>query len=264
MNRRINIKNILELKNKEKIVALTCYTSLTAEIIDQHTDLILVGDSLGMTIYGFKNTLNVTLRMMIDHGNAVVRATKKAFVVVDMPFGSYEGDKNKAFDNAAKLISETGAQALKLEGGYELEETVYFLSQRGIPIMGHIGLMPQKINTFGNFSTQGKDKSTALKIMQDAKSLSEAGVFSMVIEAVPELVGKKITSAIKIPTVGIGAGKHCDGQILVIDDLLGLYKDFKPKFAKQYVNLNNIIAKAVVKYKKDVKNIDFPFLENTY
>ena len=264
MNNRITISDLYKKKQNSKIVMLTCYTAPIAKILDNHVDILLVGDSLGMTVYGHYNTLAVTKRMMIDHGKCVVDNSKKALVVVDLPFGSYETDKIKAFDTAAEIISKTNATAVKLEGGKEIAKTVDFIVSRGIPVMGHIGLMPQKINLKGKFLSVGKNKIEEDKILDDAKSLTESGVFSYVLEAMKSDLAKKITQDFETITLGIGAGRHCNGQILVIDDLLGLYNNFTPKFVKKYSNLEKIIDKSVGQFSKDVKNKKFPTKRYSY
>ena len=264
MSNRITISDLYKNKQKSKIVVLTCYTAPIAKILDDHVDILLVGDSLGMTIYGHNNTLAVTKRMMIDHGKCVVDNSKNALVVVDLPFGSYETDKIRAFDTAAEIISKTNAAAIKLEGGKEISETVEFIVSRGIPVMGHIGLMPQKINLKGKFLSVGKNKIEEEKILDDAKSLSEAGVFSFVLEAMKSDLAKKITKNFDTISLGIGAGKDCDGQILVIDDLLGLFGDFTPKFVKKYSNLESVIDKSVKQFSKDVKDGKFPTKKYSY
>ena len=264
MNKRKNIKDIYLLKNKRKIVSISCGVSSLAKIADNHVDIILVGDSIGMTIYGLDNTLKVTLQMIINHGKAIVNSTIKSFIVLDMPFGTYEQSKEKAFANASKLLSKTGAQAIKLEGGQELGDTIKYLSNRGIPVMGHVGLMPQRINISGGFATQGKTDISSKKIINDAKFLTTSGAFSIVLEAIPEKLGKIITSEISIPTIGIGGGRYCDGQILVLEDLLGIDKSFNPKYLKKYANINDVIEKAVFNYSIDVKKGSFPKKTNTY
>ena len=261
---RFTVPDIFLKKNNTKIVALTCYNAQISKIIDKYADIILVGDSMGMTLYGKKNTLSVTKEMLIEHGKAVVNNTEKALVVIDLPFGSYESSKEQAFENAATILSNTGADAVKLEGGIEFSDTIKFLVERGIPTMGHIGLMPQRINIKGKFSALGKSSSEIKKIIKDAKSISSAGVFSIVVEAVKESLGKTITANVSVPTIGIGAGKHCDGQILVSDDMLGLFNDFTPKFVKKYANLYKEIDKAVQTYQKEVLSESFPSAKNVY
>ena len=268
MKKRLTVRDITKLKlssNKNQpIVSLVCYTAQMGRIINDHVDIILVGDSLGMTIYGFPNTLSVTLDMMINHGKAVVKSTDRPHIVVDMPFGSYEESPQVAFRSASKIMQETGAQSVKLEGGEEFAETIHFLTQRGISVMGHIGLTPQRINTIGGFITQGKSEKESKKLISDAKAITEAGVFSMVVEAVPEILGKKITNTVTVPTISIGAGRNCDGQILVIHDILNLYGDFTPKFVKKYGEIDKNITEAVKNYSYEVKNKIFPTENNIF
>ena len=264
MNKRTSILDLHKKKNATKIVALTCYTAQLAKILDNHVDILLVGDSLGMTIYGHNNTLSVTKRMMIDHAKCVVENSSKALVVVDMPFGTYESDKIKAFDVASEIISRTNANAVKVEGGKEISETIEFLVSRGIPVMAHLGLMPQKINLTGKYSFQGKNKIEEDKIIEDSIAINKSGAFAVVIEAIKSELAKKITKSINIPTIGIGSGKYCDGQVLVINDLLGLYDNFTPKFVKKFADLNNIIDKSVAKFSKEVKASKFPSDKHSY
>lgn len=262
MDKRLTVRDIrkrkLTDKEQQPLVSLVCYTSQMSRLVNDDVDIILVGDSLGMTIYGFKNTLSVTLDMMINHGAAVVRSTTKPHIVVDMPFGSYEESPELAFRSASKIMRETGAQSVKLEGGEEFADTIQFLNQRGIPVMGHIGLMPQRMQTLGGFFTQGKTDQESKKLINDAKAISEAGAFSMVVEAIPEEVATKITNSVEVPTIGIGGGRNCDGQILVSHDILNLYGDFTPKFVKKYGNINENITTAIKKYSNEVKNKTFP------
>ena len=262
--KRNTVPEIYLKKNKSKIVSLTCYTSSIAKIADKYADIILVGDSMGMVIYGQENTLSVTKQMMIEHGRAVVKNTKKALIVIDLPFGTYESSKEKAFDTAAEIMSQTGANAVKIEGGEELSKTISYLVDRGIPVMGHVGLMPQRINLRGIFSSQGHSSKESKKILSDAKSISKSGVFSIVLEAVKESLGKQITKNVLVPTIGIGAGKFCDGQILVSDDMLGFFKTFTPKFVKKYANLHDDIDKAIKNYQQEVLSEKFPSSSNTY
>ncbi len=262
--KRNTVPDIFLKKNKSKIVALTCYTSQIAKIADKYVDIILVGDSMGMVVYGHKNTLSVTKQMIIEHGKAVVNNTRKALIVVDLPFGTYESYKEKAFEVSSEILSATGASAVKLEGGVEMTETISYLVDRGIPVMGHIGLMPQRINVKGSFCSQGRSVKEKKKILNDAKILAKAGAFSIVIEAVKESLGKIITKNIAVPTIGIGAGKYCDGQILVTDDMLGLFNDFTPKFVKKYANLYYDIDNAIKNYHHEVINEKFPSTKNIY
>ncbi|MGA0392658.1 MAG: 3-methyl-2-oxobutanoate hydroxymethyltransferase [Rhodospirillales bacterium] len=259
----ITVSDIRARKNGEPLVCLTAYTSLTAVLLDDHVDLLLVGDSLGMVLYGLDSTLGVTLDMMIAHGQAVMRGSKKACVVVDMPFGTYQESPEAAFRNAARVMVETGCDAVKLEGGVEMAETVKFLSQRGVPVLGHIGLMPQSVNQYG-FRAQGKTETEAKRIMNDAKAITDAGAFAIVIEGTVEAVARKVTKTVAVPTIGIGASPACDGQVLVTEDLVGLFKEFTPKFVKRYSELGDGIASAAKQYAKDVRARKFPGPEHCF
>lgn len=259
---KISLEQILAKKNKEKLVCLTSYSYPVAKITDEICDIILVGDSLGMAIYGHNDTLDVSLEMMINHGKAVMKANKKAFVVVDLPFNSFETSKEQALESAKKVIFETNCDAIKIETTPELVETAKYLVDNGINVMGHIGLLPQKVRELGGYKYQGKNEKSALEIIKTAKELEKAGVFSIVIEAVPAKLAEEITKEILIPTIGIGASRNCDGQILVIDDLLGLNQEFTPKFVKKYINLAEEISIAVKNYKDDVLAKKFPSNEN--
>jgi 3-methyl-2-oxobutanoate hydroxymethyltransferase len=254
--------NILQKKNREKIICLTAYSFPMAKIIDEYCDIILVGDSLGMTIYGFKDTLDVTLDMMINHGKAVMKAVKKSFVVVDLPFGTYENSKEQALESAKKVIAKTGCNAIKIETSRELVSTVKFLVQNNINVMAHVGLMPQHVRKIGGYRYQGRDEKSAREILETSKLVEEAGAFCLVIEAVPEKLASEISAVLKIPTIGIGASAACDGQVLVIDDLLGINQEFKPRFVKHYANIASQIANAVQQFSQDVKNKQFPASEN--
>ncbi len=256
--------NILQKKNREKIICLTAYSFPMAKIIDEYCDIILVGDSLGMTIYGFKDTLDVTLDMMINHGKAVMKAVKKSFVVVDLPFGTYENSKEQALESAKKVITETGCNAIKIETSRELVSTVKFLVQNNINVMAHVGLMPQHVRKIGGYRYQGRDEKSAREILETSKLVEEAGAFCLVIEAVPEKLASEISAVLKIPTIGIGASAACDGQVLVIDDLLGINQEFKPRFVKHYANIASQIADAVQQFSQDVKNKQFPASENLF
>ncbi len=244
-------------KGGEKIVCLTAYTASQARLLDPHVDILLVGDSLGMTIYGLENTLQVTLAQMIAHGKAVARAASKALVVVDMPFGSYQESPAQAFAAAAQIIAQTGCGAVKIEGGAEMAETITFLVQRGIPVMGHVGLMPQHMNVMGGFKYQGKDTETAEKILFHARAVAGAGAFALVIEGTREDVARAITQEVAIPTIGIGASVACDGQVLVIDDVLGLTAH-PPRFAKSYMDGAQSIEAAVKAFAQEVRSGAFP------
>ena len=246
---------------KTPIICLTAYTYPIAKILDKHCDIILVGDSLGMVIYGMENTREVNVEMMINHGKAVVRAAKNSLIVVDMPFGSYETSHEQALMNAQKIIQETGCDAIKIEVSKEIVSTAQFLVENQISVMGHIGLLPQTIKEISCYKYQGKDKNSAEEILQIALDLQKAGVFSIVIEAVPAKLATQITNSLNIPTIGIGASIDCSGQVLVIDDILGLNQDFKPRFVKQYSNLASEIEKAVAEFCDEVRNHKFPTKE---
>jgi 3-methyl-2-oxobutanoate hydroxymethyltransferase len=261
--RRLTAPDIRARKGGEPIVCLTSYHAHTARIVDAHCDVILVGDSLGMVMHGLETTVPVTLEMMILQGHAVMRGSKRALVVVDMPFGSYETSKEQAFMNAARVMKETGCGAIKVEGGKRMAETIAFLAERGVPVMGHVGLTPQAINTIGSFRAQGRDETDWARIEEDALSVSQAGAFSVVIEAVAEPLARKLTSAVSIPTIGIGASPACDGQILVLEDMLGLSPRV-PKFVKRYGTLGPGIEKAVADYAAEVRSRAFPGPEHVY
>src|SRR6266850_1600712 len=261
--RRLTAPDIRARKGGEPIVSLTSYHAHTARIVDKHCDVILVGDSLGMVMHGLETTLPVTLEMMILQGRAVMRGSKRALVVVDMPFGSYEASKEQAFMSAARVMKETGCGAIKLEGGRRMAETIAFLVERGVPVMGHVGLTPQSINTIGAFRAQGRDEADWLPIEADAKAVADAGAFSVVIEAVAEPLARRITSAVAIPTIGIGASAVCDGQILVLEDMLGLSPRV-PKFVKRYGDLGPGIEKAISDYAREVRSRTFPGPEHVY
>src|SRR6185312_2952125 len=261
--KRVTVPEIRAHKNSKPVVCLTCYHAHTARLLDSHVDLMLVGDSLGMVMHGMENTLGVTLDMMIAHGKAVTRGSQHALVVVDMPFGSYEESPQVAFRNAARVIQETGCTAVKMEGGTRIAETVRYLTQRGIPVMGHIGLTPQMIQIMGGFKTQGRTEAEWPAIEADAKAIAEAGAFAIVLEGMAEPLAVKITREIVVPTIGIGASAECDGQILVMEDMLGLNPN-PPKFVRQYASLGPDIEAAVKAYAKDVRERAFPGKENVY
>lgn len=248
----------------EPIVCLTAYTAPMAKLLDQHCDLLLVGDSLAMVVYGHESTLQADMEMMVRHGQAVMRGSENALVVIDMPFGSYQESKETAFRNAAIILRETGAAAVKIEGGSEMSETVAYLTGRGIPVMGHVGLQPQSMNTMGGFKTQGRDDEGAQKILEDAKAIAQAGAFAIVVEGVPEQLGALITKTVSCPTIGIGASNACDGQILVCDDMLGLNAGKKPKFVKEYAHVAEAITAAAAQYAREVKSRFFPGPDHTY
>ncbi|WP_315704243.1 MULTISPECIES: 3-methyl-2-oxobutanoate hydroxymethyltransferase [unclassified Bradyrhizobium] len=261
--RRKTAPDIRARKGGEPIVMLTSYHAHTAAVVDRHCDVILVGDSLGNVMHGFETTVPVTLDMMILQGSAVMRGSRQALVVVDMPFGSYEAGKEQAFHSAARIMKETQCGAVKLEGGVRMAETVRFLTERGIPVMGHIGLTPQSINTLGSFKAQGREADSWAPIENDARAIAEAGAFSMVIEAVAEPLARKITQDVAIPTIGIGASAACDGQVLVLEDMLGLSPKV-PKFVRRYGNLGPAIEEAVAAYAADVRSRAFPAAEHVY
>ena len=245
------------------LVVLTAYSTPVARLVDAHCDIVLVGDSVGMVIHGLPSTLGVTLEMMILHGRAVVRGAQKAMPVIDMPFGSYEESPQQAYRNAARLMAETGAPAVKLEGGVHMAETISFLTARGVPVMAHVGLTPQAVNTFGGYKVVGRGEE-AEKVMADARAVEEAGAFSVVLEKVPEGLAARITQSLTIPTIGIGAGVRCDGQVLVVDDMLGLFTDFRPKFVKRYAELGKAADEAIAAYAADVRSRAFPAAEHSF
>ena len=261
---RISVPDLRARKGGEPIVCLTAYTTPMAQRLDDHCDLLLVGDSLGMVVYGMDSTLSVTVDMMVNHGKAVMRGAKNACVVVDLPFGSYQESKEQAFRTASHILAETGCAAVKLEGGAEMADTIEFLSARGVPVMAHIGLMPQQVNTMGGFKSQGRDDDAAIKMINDAKTVAKAGAFSVVVEGTVEAVARRITKAIDVPTIGIGASVACDGQVLVTEDILGLFSDFTPKFVKRYANLGDAVSEAVGQYADDVRNRKFPADEHCF
>src|SRR6478752_5663893 len=261
--KRKTAPDIRARKNGEPIVMLTAYHAHTAALVDRYCDVILVGDSLGNVMHGFETTVPVTLEMMILQGHAVMRGSKRALVVIDMPFGSYEASKEQAFMSAARVLKETGCGAVKLEGGKRMGETIRFLADRGVPVMGHVGLTPQAINTIGSFRAQGRDEADWSRIEEDAIAVSQAGAFAMVIEAVAEPLARKLTGAVAIPTIGIGASVACDGQILVLEDMLGLSPRV-PKFVKRYGALGPGIEKAIADYAAEVRSRAFPGPEHVY
>jgi 3-methyl-2-oxobutanoate hydroxymethyltransferase len=261
--RRITAPDIKARKGREKIVALTAYHAHTARLIDPHVDFLLVGDSLGMVMHGHETTIPVPLELMIMHGAAVVRGSKRALVVVDMPFGSYEESPSVAFRNAARVMKETGCGAIKLEGGRRMAETIAYLAERGIPVMAHIGLTPQSVNVMGGFKTQGRRQEEWAAIEADAAAVSEAGAFAVVLEGMAELLAAKITRSISVPTIGIGASAECDGQILVLEDMLGLSPSV-PRFVKKFAELGGAIESAVKDYAGEVRARRFPGTDHVY
>lgn len=262
--KRITAPELAARKGGEPIVVLTAYTAPTAKILDEHVDCLLVGDSLGMVVYGLDTTLAVTLDMMIAHGAAVVRGSQHACVVVDMPFGTYQESPEQAYRNAVRIMQETGCDAVKLEAGADLAGTVEFLARRGIPVMGHVGLMPQSVHTYGGFRVQGKSVSAARQVIDDARAVANAGAFSMVVEGVMEQVAREITAVVPVPTIGIGASAECDGQVLVTEDLAGIFSDFTPKFVRRYAELGAELGKAAAAYAEDVRARRFPGPENCF
>jgi 3-methyl-2-oxobutanoate hydroxymethyltransferase len=261
--KRLTAPDIRARKGGTPIVSLTSYHAHTARLVDKHCDIILVGDSLGMVMHGFESTVPVTLDMMILQGHAVMRGSRRALVVIDMPFGSYEQSKEQAFASCARVLKETGCGAIKLEGGRRMAETIAFLVERGVPVMGHVGLTPQSINTIGSFRAQGRDEADWPAIEDDARAVADAGAFSVVIEAVAEPLGRRITEQVAIPTIGIGASAACDGQILVLEDMLGLSPRV-PKFVRRYGELGPGIEAAIRAYAGDVRSRSFPGPEHVY
>ncbi len=255
--------DIKAMKGGTPIVSLTAYTTPMARLMDAHCDFVLVGDSVGMVLHGLSSTLGVTMEMMILHGAAVARGLDKAMMVVDMPFGSYEESPEQAFGNAARLMRETGAPAVKLEGGAHMAPTIDFLTVRGVPVMAHIGLTPQSINTLGGYKVQGRDDQTAA-LLADARAVSDAGAFAVVLEKIPATLADRVTAGIAAPTIGIGASAGCDGQILVVDDMLGLFTEFKPKFVKRYATLGQDAEAAVKAYAAEVRARAFPAAEHIF
>lgn len=255
--RRIAAPDIAGRKSKTPIVVLTAYTAPVAEILDEHCDVLLVGDSVGMVVHGLPNTVGVTMEMMILHGQAVMRGSRKAMVVIDMPFGSYEGSLEEAYANAARIMKETGCQAVKVEAGETVAETIAYLVKRGIPVMSHVGLRPQAVNIDGGFKAKGKQADERTRILDDARASEAAGAFAIVVEGVAEGLAKEITDVVGVPTIGIGASAGCDGQVLVVDDMLGLFS-WTPKFVRRYADLKGEISRAAAAYADDVRERRFP------
>ena len=260
---RKSVVDITAQKGTAPIVVLTCYSAPYAALLDPHVDVLLVGDSLGMVLYGMDSTLPVTLELMIAHGRAVTQHSKRACGVVDMPFASYQASKEQAFTNAARILAETGCQAIKLEGGHEMIDTVSFLVERGIPVMGHVGLKPQHINRMGGYKYQGRTEEAAKQIVSEAHAMQEAGSFSLLIEGLTEPLAARISKELSIPTIGIGASPACDGQVLVTDDMLGLF-EHTPRFVKQFGSLRASVETAVKDYADAVRNRSFPAAEHCY
>lgn len=261
--RQATAKNIAAMKGTTPIVCLTAYITPMAARLDKHCDLLLVGDSVGMVLYGMESTLGVDLETMIRHGRAVCRGAKQALVVIDMPFGTYEESKEQAFRNAARALSETGAGAVKLEGGREMAETVQFLTRRGIPVLGHVGLMPQSVHAHGGYGARGRSVDEWQPIIDDAIAIAEAGAFAVVLEGVAEPLAHKVTEAVECPVIGIGASNACDGQILVTEDMLGLFA-INPKFVKRFAEIGQSIEGAIADYADEVRNRTFPGDQHTY
>ena len=261
--KRITVPTVRARKGGEPLVMLTAYTVRMAQLLDPHCDMLLVGDSLGQVVYGLPSTIPVTLEMMCAHGAAVVRGSYHAMVIVDMPFGSYEGSPEQAFSSAARVLKETGAAAIKLEGGEAMAPTIAFLSQRGIPVCAHIGLTPQAINNLGGYGARGKGDAERAKILADAIAVDKAGCFAMVVEGVLEPVAIEVTKSVACPTIGIGASAECDGQVLVSEDMLGMF-DRVPRFVKRYHEVGNEISDAAARYAADVRARTFPTPDQTY
>ncbi|WP_173934894.1 3-methyl-2-oxobutanoate hydroxymethyltransferase [Chelativorans sp. Marseille-P2723] len=259
----ITPRDISAAKGSTPLVCLTAYTTPVARLVDPDCDVVLVGDSVGMVLHGLSSTLGVTLEMMIMHGKAVRRGLERALMVVDMPFGSYEEGPEQAMRNAARLMAETECAAVKIEGGETMAETIRFLSERGVPVMAHVGLTPQAVNALGGYRVQGKGLE-AERIRRDALAVAEAGAFSVVLEKVPETLARRITEDVAIPTIGIGASPACDGQILVVDDMLGMFTDFRPKFVKRYAELAKQAETAVKSYAQEVRERRFPAPEHVF
>ncbi len=263
---RVTISNIKEMKARgEKIPMITAYDYTSARIVDAAgIPIILVGDTLGQVVLGYDSTLPVTMDEMIHHTKAVARGSEHSLIVGDMPFMSYQASVSEALHNAGRFLQEGGAQTVKLEGGVNMATTVQRMVSSGIPVMGHIGLTPQSVNQMGGYKVQGKTLKSAVRLMEDARSLEEAGAFALVLECVPTSLARLITERVSIPTIGIGAGKECDGQVQVFHDMLGLFTDFVPKHAKRYANLGETIAAAVAEYMSEVKDQSFPNREHSY
>ncbi|MGY6274750.1 3-methyl-2-oxobutanoate hydroxymethyltransferase [Methylomonas sp. MgM2] len=263
-SQRITIPRITSLKGKGRIVSLTAYTAPMAALMDEFVDLIIVGDSTGMVAYGMDSTLTVTLDMMIRHGQAVVKGSSRACVIIDMPFASYQESPQQAFRNAAKVMAETGAQGVKLEGGNEMLETVDFLTSRGIPVMPHIGLMPQHVNAMGGYKFQARTAEDIEQLVALASAFERRNAFSLLIEGTSEAAARNVTEAVRIPTIGIGASPACDGQVLVTEDALGLFSDYTPRFVKRYIDLSALIRDAFARYEHEVRTGAFPALEHCF
>lgn len=265
--KRLTVPKIRDHKKdgqtKEPLVMLTAYTARQAQLLDAHCDILLVGDSLGQVIYGLDSTLPVTLDMMIAHGAAVVRGSYHSVVVVDLPFGAYEGSKEQAFESASRVMAETGCAAVKLEGGQAMAETIEFLTNRGIPVMGHVGLTPQAVNVLGGYAARGRSQQEHDKIIADGEAVQNAGAFSVVAEGVIEPIAISLTKSLEIPVIGIGASAQCDGQVLVTEDMLGMFERV-PRFVKKYEDIAGIIEKTVAQYAEEVRARTFPTEDQTY
>lgn len=263
---RVTIKILNQMKiNSEKISMLTAYDYSFAKIVDEAgIDIILVGDSASNVMAGHETTLPITLDQMIYHASSVVRAVKRALVIVDLPFGTYQADSKEALKSAIKIMKESGAHAVKLEGGYQAKESIERIIQAGIPVMGHLGLTPQSIYKFGTYEVRAKNRQEADTLLEDAIMLQEIGCFSVLLEKIPNLLSKKVSSKLNVPIIGIGAGSHVDGQVLVLQDMLGMNKDFSPRFLRRYLDLDSLISGAVKRYSDDIKTGDFPNQEEQY
>jgi len=265
--RRLTVPKIRQRKKdgvtEQPLVMLTAYTARQAQLLDEHCDLLLVGDSLAQVIYGLPSTIPVTLEMMANHAAAVVRGSYHSVVIVDMPFGSYEASPRQAFESASRLLKESGAAGVKLEGGAAMAETVAFLTERGIPVMGHVGLTPQAVNVLGGYAARGRSDAEAEKIVGDAKALDEAGAFAIVVEGVVEPIAISVTEGVSCPTIGIGASAQCDGQVLVCEDMLGMFERV-PRFVKRYEEMAEVISRAAATYAAEVRDRSFPGEAQTY
>jgi len=263
---RVTIKILNQMKsNSEKISMLTAYDFSFAKIIDEAgIDIILVGDSASNVMAGHETSLPITLDQMIYHASSVVRAVNRALVIVDLPFGTYQADSKEALKSAIKIMKESGAHAVKLEGGYQAKESIERIIQAGIPVMGHLGLTPQSIYKFGTYEVRAKDKQEADTLLNDALMLEEIGCFSVLLEKIPNTLSKEVSSKLTVPIIGIGAGRHVDGQVLVLQDMLGMNKDFSPRFLRRYLDLDSLVSNAVKKYSTDIKSGDFPNEEEQY
>lgn len=262
--KRLTPARIQAMKGGAPIVSLTAYTTPMARLLDEHCDLLLVGDSLGMVLYGMESTLAVTLDMMIAHGKAVMRGVSRSCVVVDMPFGTYQESREQAYRNAVRILQEVGCDAVKLEGGSEMAETIRFMVERGVPVLGHIGLMPQQVHTAGGYRSVGHSEQEIAKIRADAAAIGQSGAFAIVVEGTVEVLAREITATLAVPTIGIGASSACDGQILVSDDMLGMFNDFTPRFVKRYAELGSTASAAAAAYASEVRARTFPAEQHTF